>query len=72
MEKRTHFYFLNWWCEYKDMLTPEQWYELEEYIFKFGLDCEYTDPNEIKDMTIRSAWLGISESMSSMDYCYLE
>lgn len=54
------------------MLTPEQWYELEEYIFKFGLDCEYTDPNEIKDMTIRSAWLGISESMSSMDYCYLE
>lgn len=71
-EGRTHFCFLNWWCEYKDMLTPEKWYELEEYIFKFGLDNEYTNPDEIKDMEIRSAWLGISESMLTWDYSYLE
>lgn len=54
------------------MLTPTQWYELEEYIFKFGLDGEYTDPNVIEDKAIRSAWVGISEHMSTMDYCNLD
>lgn len=72
MEKREYFCFVNWWCYYKDMLTPAQWCELEEYIFKFGLDGEYTDPNAIEDKAIRSAWVGISEHMSTMDYCNLD
>ncbi len=69
MEKKTEFYFLNWWCHYKNMLTPEQWYELEEYIFNFGFDNKYTNPSSIKDKEVRSAWLGISEYMCTQDYC---
>lgn len=72
MEKRVYFCFVNWWCHYKDMLTPTQWYELEEYIFKFGLDGEYTDPYNIEDAAIRSAWVGISEYMTTVDYCNLD
>ena len=63
--------FVEWWLSYREMLTPEQWYELEGYIFKFEFDEEYTDPSEIKDKVIRSAWLGISEYMMTMEYSIL-
>ena len=71
MEKRTNFTFMYWWCMYKDALTLEQWSELEELIFKYGLDGEYTDPETIKDLSVRCAWAGISEYMCTEEYCCL-
>ena len=54
-----------------DVLTPEQWYELTRYIIKFGLDDEYTDPDDIKDDAIKMAWIGIGASMCTIEYSNL-
>ena len=69
--KRDYLVFMSYWRMYKEILTLEQWYELEDYIFKYEFDNYYTNPDEIKDLTVKCAWIGISEYMGTEEYCSL-
>lgn len=48
--------FMPDWREYKDLLTCEEWCELEDYIFKLRFDNIDTDPLTIKNKQIQVYW----------------
>lgn len=56
MTNKGYMAFMPDWREIKKDLTPEQWYELEDYMFQLRFDGIDTDPSSIQDKEIKLAW----------------
>lgn len=64
--------FMPDWREYKDLLTCEEWCELEDYIFKLRFDNIDTDPSTIKNKHIQVYWKiirkGVQRALAQFRY----
>lgn len=56
MTNKGYMAFMPDWRETKRDLSPEQWYELEDYMFQLRFDGIDTDPSTIQDKEIKLAW----------------
>ena len=63
MTNKGYMAFMPDWREHKKELTPEQWYELEDYMFMLRFDNIDTDPSTIEDKEIRIIWRSVRTSL---------
>lgn len=66
MSNKGYMAFMPDWREYKKDLTPEQWYELEDYMFQLRFDNIDTDPSSIQDKEIRLVWRSIRPQLKKI------
>lgn len=64
--------FMPDWRVYRSLLSMEEWYELENYIFQLRFDGVDTDPSTIKNVQIKAFWgiirKGILKAMRQFRY----
>lgn len=66
MTNKGYMAFMPDWWEYKKELTPEQWYELEDYMFQLRFNGVDTETSTIQDKEIRLIWRTIRAQLKKI------
>lgn len=66
MTNKGYMAFMPDWWEYKKELTPEQWYELEDYMFQLRFNGIDTETETIQDKEVRLIWRTIRAQLKKI------